>query len=161
MQAKTLMPLMFASLLAGCSSMEAPDITSMLSPYRIDVRQGNYLTQDMVAKLRPGQSRDQVRFILGSPLIEDAFHGDRWDYVYRFKPGSGEITERHFAVYFVDNKLARVSGDVVADSAEAAAADAREAEKRTKVIEIGGAKAPAEPAKAEPAKAASEAAAAK
>ncbi len=126
--------------LSGCSSFsDIPDVTSMLSPYRIDVRQGNYLNQDMVAKLRAGQSREQVRFILGSPLIEDAFHSDRWDYVYRFKPGSGESTERHFAVYFDGDKLVRVSGDVIPDSAEAAAADAKAAEKRTKVIEIGGA----------------------
>ena len=135
--------LVFAGLVAGvsgCSSFsDIPDVTSMLSPYKIDVRQGNYLNQDMVAKLRAGQTREQVRFILGSPLIENAFHSNRWDYVYRFKPGIGDVTERHFAVYFEDDKLVRVSGDVVPDSAEASAADAKAAEKRTKIIEIGGA----------------------
>lgn len=126
--------------LSACSMFdESPDDSSSFRPYRIDVRQGNYLTQDMVAKLRRGQTKDQVRFILGSPLIEDAFHSERWDYVYRFTPGHGATTERHFAVYFENNTLARVSGDVVADTPEAAAADQREAAKKTKVIEIGGA----------------------
>jgi hypothetical protein len=65
---------------------------TMLSPYRIDVRQGNFVTQDMVAQLKPGLSREQVRFILGSPLVADMFHADRWDYVYRFQPGHGEVS---------------------------------------------------------------------
>lgn len=131
----------FTVVSAGCSSFnDIPDVASMLSPYRIDVRQGNYLNQDMVGKLRAGQSREQVRFILGSPLIEDAFHADRWDYVYRFKPGRGEITERHFSVFFDGDKLVRVSGDVVPDSPDAVAADEQAAAKRAKVIEIGGVK---------------------
>lgn len=102
-------------LLAACSS--TPEVSSILSPYRIDVRQGNFVSQSMVAQLKPGQSRDQVRFILGSPLIVDVFHADRWDYVYRFKPGSGETQERRLTVFFEDNKLSRVSGDVVANDA--------------------------------------------
>lgn len=124
-------------LLAACSS--TPEVTSILNPYRIDVRQGNFVSQEMVAQLKPGQSRDQVRFILGSPLIVDVFHADRWDYVYRFKPGSGEIQERRLTVFFADNKLARVSGDVVAN--EAAGADG--ARSPSRVIEIDNPVAPA------------------
>lgn len=125
--------------LTACSSFtEVPDITSKLKPYRIDVRQGNFLTQEMVAKLKAGQTKDQVRFILGTPLIEDAFHSERWDYVYRLQPGAGEITERHFAVFFEDGKLVRVSGDVVADSPEATAADQKNAATKPKLIEISG-----------------------
>ena len=103
--------------LAACSS--AQQITSYFSPYRIDVRQGNFVTQDMVAQLKPGLSREQVRFILGSPLIADMFHQDRWDYIYRFRPGAGEIQQRSLAVFFTDNKLSRVAGDVVAEEAGA------------------------------------------
>ena len=104
--------LLILPFLAACSSM--PDVTSYVSPYKIDIRQGNYVSQEMVAQLKPGQTRDQVRFILGSPLIADMFHADRWDYVYRFKPGNkGEIQDRRFTVFFVDNKLARVAGDVI------------------------------------------------
>jgi outer membrane protein assembly factor BamE len=93
-----------------------------INPFRIDVRQGNYVSQDMVAQLKPGQTKDQVRFILGTPLIVDAFHADRWDYVYRFQPGRGEVEQRHLVVYFQDNRLVRVAGDVVAgESTEAPA----------------------------------------
>ena len=53
-----------------------------LKPYKIDVQQGNFLDQEMVAKLKPGMTRSQVRFLLGTPLIADPFHPDRWDYVY-------------------------------------------------------------------------------
>jgi outer membrane protein assembly factor BamE len=106
--------LLLAACLGACSS--TPDITSRLSPYRIDVRQGNYVTQDMVAKLKPGMSRDQVRFALGTPLVADMFHADRWDYVYRFQPGRGEAQQRRLVVFFEDGKLARVGGDVVAET---------------------------------------------
>lgn len=109
-------------LLTACSS--TPDITSYLSPYRIDVRQGNFVTQDMVARLKPGMSRDQVRFALGTPLVTDMFHADRWDYVYRFQPGRGEPQMRRLVVFFTDGKLTRVGGDVVAESAEGNAAAA-------------------------------------
>ncbi|MEW6513990.1 MAG: outer membrane protein assembly factor BamE [Pseudomonadota bacterium] len=101
-------------LLAACSN--TPDITSRLSPYRIDVRQGNYVTQDMVAKLKPGMTRDQVRFALGTPLVADMFHADRWDYVYRFQPGRGEAQLRRLVVFFAEGKLVRVGGDVVAET---------------------------------------------
>ncbi|BAO29137.1 putative outer membrane lipoprotein OmlA [Sulfuritalea hydrogenivorans sk43H] len=105
--------LLFLPFLAACSN--TPQITSYLSPYRIDVRQGNFVTQEMVAQLKPGLTREQVRFILGSPLVADMFHVDRWDYVYRFQPGKGEAQQRRLVVFFQDNKLTRVAGDVVAE----------------------------------------------
>lgn len=133
-----LLLLTFPTLLfAGCSN--TPDITSRLSPYRIDVRQGNYVTQDMVAKLRPGMTRDQVRFALGTPLVADMFHADRWDYVYRFQPGRGETQLRRLVIHFEDGKLARVGGDVVAET-EGTAAPAPAPSAR--IIEV-----PAEPKK--------------
>lgn len=85
-----------------------------MRPYRIDVRQGNFVSQEMVAQLKPGQTREQVRFILGSPLIEDPFHAQRWDYVYRFAKGNGDVSERKLTIFFEDNKLSRMTGDVVA-----------------------------------------------
>lgn len=127
-------------LLAACAS--APDLTSYLSPYRIDVRQGNYVSQEMVAQLKPGLTRDQVRFILGSPLIADMFHADRWDYVYRFEHGRGELQERRLIVFFENNKLARVAGDVVGLAADGPA----EPRPVQRMIEIT-APVPAEPKK--------------
>lgn len=117
--------------LAACSS--APNVTSVLSPYRIDVRQGNYVTQEMVARLKPGMSRDQVRFALGTPLVADLFHANRWDYVYRFEPGRGEVQLRRLVVFFEDNKLVRVGGDVVAETESAAAATPASA---ARVVEV-------------------------
>jgi outer membrane protein assembly factor BamE len=124
----------FAALtvLGGCSS--APEITSVLTPYRMDVRQGNFVTKEMSLQLKPGQTKDQVRFILGTPLINDLFHGDRWDYVYLFKPGHGEPQQRSLSVYFAAGKLLRVAGDVVAD--ESLAAKDKANRPATGVIEI-------------------------
>ncbi|MDR2239461.1 MAG: outer membrane protein assembly factor BamE [Zoogloeaceae bacterium] len=125
--------------LAACTSVQMPDVASMVTPYRIDVRQGNYVTQEMVAQLKPGMTREQVRFILGTPLVADIFHSDRWDYIYSFKPGRGETQLRRFTVLFVDNKLAQVAGDVVgAESGEAEASAATAVGARSRVIEITG-----------------------
>ena len=114
------------SLLAACNSF---------NPYKIDVQQGNVLTQEMVAQLKPGQTREQVRFILGTPLLADLFHQERWDYVYSYRKGrSGEVETRQFSVYFdKDNRLERASGDVeVADLDELAVPTAR-----TRVVDYG------------------------
>lgn len=120
-------------LLAACSSM--PDVATSITPYRVDVRQGNFVSQEMVGQLKPGMTREQVRFILGTPLVADLFHADRWDYVYRFQPGRGEVQQRRLAVFFEQGKLARVAGDVVgADAGETPAAAAPAS---GRVIEIG------------------------
>jgi len=125
--------LMASALLAGCS-ISAPRI---VNEYKIDVQQGNVLTQDMVAQLRPGLSKDQVRYILGTPLLMDIFHGDRWDYVYRMNsPKEGKAEARKFSVFFTDGKLSRVGGDVVAAEAGEAGADLVPSSKQ-QVIDLG------------------------
>ena len=94
---------------------------SFINEYKIDIQQGNVLTQEMVAKLKPGQTRDQVRFLLGTPMVADIFHQQRWDYVYRYQSGrTGDVESRRFAVFFdADGRLERVSGDAaVADVGE-------------------------------------------
>lgn len=116
-----------SSLLAGCSF---DSIVGVVDPYRIDVRQGNYVDQEMVSQLKRGMSRDQVRFVLGSPLVVDMFRKDRWDYVYRFKPGSGAAEQRVISVFFVDEQLHHVEGDVVGEGATPAAAE------RSRVVEV-------------------------
>jgi outer membrane protein assembly factor BamE len=126
-----LLVLALLPLLAACNS--TPQITQYLTPYRIDVRQGNMVTQDMVAQLKPGLSRDQVRYLLGTPLVVDPFHANRWDYVYRFQPGKGEVQQRRLIVFFEEGKLIRVGGDVVAEGSAAAAQPAKPA---SRVIDI-------------------------
>ena len=103
-------------LSAGCSSLQRSDsLVSAITPYRMEIVQGNIVTREQAALVRPGMTRAQVRDILGSPLLTSAFHADRWDYVYRFQPGRGEIQQRVLTVFFQDNKLLRVAGDVVAE----------------------------------------------
>ncbi|HZF20061.1 MAG TPA: outer membrane protein assembly factor BamE [Burkholderiales bacterium] len=86
-----------------------------LSPYRMEIQQGNFVTQEMAAQLKPGLTRDQVRFILGTPLVSDIFHEDRWDYVFvRQRANSEEVERRRIAVFFEDGKLKRIDGDIVA-----------------------------------------------
>lgn len=98
-------------LLAGCK--QVPVLPS-LTPYKIDIQQGNHVTQEMVEKLKPGMTRAQVRFILGTPLVVDPFRTDRWDYVYLYYK-AGELAEqRRIAVIFEQDKLKHVEGDVVA-----------------------------------------------
>jgi outer membrane protein assembly factor BamE len=94
-----------------------------LTAHKIDIQQGNYVTQDMVAKLKPGMSRSQVRFALGTPLVTDPFHPDRWDYVYVLQKKGEVVEKRRIVVVFKDEKLARIDGDVK-PAAEGAASPA-------------------------------------
>ncbi|MDR1423504.1 MAG: outer membrane protein assembly factor BamE [Azoarcus sp.] len=100
-----------AVLLSACS---------FFAPYRIDVRQGNFVNQIMLAQLKPGMTRDQVRFVLGSPLVVDVFRTDRWDYIYRFKSGHGDVQQRTISVFFIDGLFERIEGDMGELKGEAA-----------------------------------------
>ena len=87
----------------------------LITPYRIEIQQGNFVTQEMVAQLKPGLTRDQVRFVMGTPLVSDIFHEERWDYVFvRQRANSRDVEYRRVAVFFEDGKLKRVDGDIVA-----------------------------------------------
>src|SRR4029077_1639733 len=97
----------------GCSRVPALPAIPTLTPYKMDVQQGNVVTQEMVGKLKPGMTPSQVRFILGTPLVVDASHKDRWDYVYRFSRGGTLQESRRIVIVFQDDKLARIEGDVV------------------------------------------------
>lgn len=114
MRVPTFLLLCVAALVTGCG-MSMPDAGNLpgLKPYRINVQQGNALTQEMVAKLKPGMTRSQVRFVLGTPLVQDAFHADRWDYVYLMTEGHGQTRSRRLTVIFAGDELQRLEGDVV------------------------------------------------
>jgi outer membrane protein assembly factor BamE len=88
--------LLTAALLGGCGS----SVMNMLQPYRMEVVQGNVVTQDMVAKLQPGQTRDQVRNLLGAPVLNDIFHASRWDYVFTIRRQGAEPQQRRVTVFF-------------------------------------------------------------
>lgn len=100
--------------LAGCSSLKYPNV------HKLTILQGNILNQDMIDQLRPGLSRSQVRYILGTPLIANTFDQSRWDYYYSVKrPGRDELRER-ISVYFADDKLSYFTGDYLPSSVAAA-----------------------------------------
>jgi len=100
---------------AGCDTVSryVPDA---LEVYKIDVNQGNYLSQDMVDKLKVGMTRQQVRLILGTPLVTSAFRDNRWDYVYEYAR-QGKVREhRQFTAWFAEDKLTRWEGDEMPQS---------------------------------------------
>ena len=88
--------------------------------HKIDVQQGNVITQDEVNQLEPGMNRRQVQYIMGSPMIADVFHQDRWDYVYLLQPGYGETLEERVTLYFENDELSRVSGTLHPQAADVA-----------------------------------------
>jgi outer membrane protein assembly factor BamE len=107
-------------LLAGCQYV--PSIPG-LSAHKVDIQQGNYITQDMVDKLKPGMSRSQVRFALGTPLVVDPFHTDRWDYIYVNQRKGRVVAQRRIIVVFQDDKLLRIEGEGAAPKATSATPD--------------------------------------
>jgi outer membrane protein assembly factor BamE len=97
-------------MVAGCGSV-TNYLPRFLTPYRPDVQQGNVVTSDMVEQLRPGMTRDQVKFMLGTALLTDGFHPDRWDYLYYLNPRSGAPQRRNLVIYFKDNRLDHFTSD--------------------------------------------------
>lgn len=91
-------------LLASCSGLTTP----LLSPYKMEIRQGNYITPEMREKLKLGMSRQQVRFVLGTPMVSDAFHENRWDYAYRLEQGGKLVESQHLTAFFEGENLVRV-----------------------------------------------------
>jgi outer membrane protein assembly factor BamE len=84
-----------------------------IHPYKTEIQQGNVVTQEMIEKLKPGMTKSQVRFVLGTPLITDPFHPERWDYVYVFKKNVTAPAEtKQFTVIFNGDSMARVEGDM-------------------------------------------------
>ncbi len=94
-----------ALVLSACGS------TEWGFPYRPNIQQGNWITAEQVERLEPGMSREQVRFLLGTPTLQDIFRSDRWDYPYYHKPGYGETEQRRFSVWFEGDSLVRWEGD--------------------------------------------------
>jgi len=84
---------------------------SYLTPYSLDIHQGNIITQEMVDQLKPGMTPRQVAFILGTPLLADPFHDARWDYIYSNEPHGAERVQRNLTVVFDQGELVSLQGD--------------------------------------------------
>ncbi len=93
--------LLVSVLLASCS-------LPTLSPYKVEIRQGNLITQDMRAKLRLGMTQSRVRAVLGAPLVADPFHAGRWDYVYRLEQDGKIVENQRLTLFFKKGRLSRI-----------------------------------------------------
>lgn len=131
------LPAVAATQLA-CSSLGdgVPGITRVVTPYRIDIQQGNVITREQAEALQPGMPRLQVRDVLGSPLLTSVFHADRWDYVFTFQRQGQPLQQRKLAVFFKGDVLDRVEADALPTEAEfVASLDARRRLERVPALE--------------------------
>ena len=108
------------AVLAGCGSFDGASrrVANAITPYQIDIVQGNFVSREQVQALQPGMSRQQVREILGTPLVTSVFHGDRWEYVFTIKRPSSEMESRKLTVFFQGDTLARFEGDEMPSETE-------------------------------------------
>jgi outer membrane protein assembly factor BamE len=105
-----------------------------IKPYKLDVQQGNVVTSKMLLQLRPGMTKSQVRFIMGTPLIQDSFHGNRWDYVYQMREG-GKLKEQRRVIMDFENELLKsVRGDVIPSGSDQSKAGETEGPTGTRVV---------------------------
>ncbi len=102
--------------LGGCSYFQFPGV------FTLEVQQGNIIEQEMIDQLKPGMTKRQVKFVMGSALIMDTFDQDRWDYVYTIRTRSGERRDERMTIYFKDDKLSHFSGDYRPSTPESEAA---------------------------------------
>ena len=125
--------------LAACGSLNSASgsIASVVTPYKIDIVQGNFVSKEQAAALQPGMSRTDVRNILGTPLLTSIFHADRWDYVFTFKRQGVEPQSRKVTVFFKGDVLERVEADALPTEAEfVASLDSGRKERKVPVLEL-------------------------
>ncbi len=103
-----LFTLIVAITLVGCGAA-----IPTINPYKMDIQQGNVVTSEMLLKLRPGMTKSQVQFIMGTPLLVDSFHSNRWDYFYQLRKQGDIVNQRRVILDFEEDLLVRVRGDVV------------------------------------------------
>jgi outer membrane protein assembly factor BamE len=106
--------------MAGCGSFDSATrrFAESITPYKVEVVQGNFVSKEQVQALKPGISRQQVRDILGTPLVTDLFHSDRWDYVFTLKRHGVQEQARRLTVFFKGDALDRFEGDEMPSEAE-------------------------------------------
>jgi outer membrane protein assembly factor BamE len=109
-----------AVLLSACGTFNSASnsVASIVSPYKVEVVQGNFVSKEQVEALRPGMSRAQIRDILGSPLVTSVFHADRWDYVFTIRRQGIEAQSRKLAVFFKGEDFDKAEGDTMPSEAD-------------------------------------------
>jgi outer membrane protein assembly factor BamE len=105
---------------AGCGSFDSASqrIAGIVTPYKVEVVQGNFVSKEQAEAIKPGMSRQQVRDILGTPLVTSIFHNDRWDYVFTLKREGLPAQERKLAVFFKGGVMERAEGDEMPSEAD-------------------------------------------
>ena len=108
------------SLLAACTSIGASSVNPLnwITPYKVDVIQGNFISKEQVEALQVGMTRPQVKEVLGTPLVASLFHADRWDYVFRLRRQGVEFQSYKYTVFFKNDQLERFEGDTMPSEAE-------------------------------------------
>ena len=123
---------------AGCGSFDGATqrLAGAITPSRVEVVQGNFISKEQVEALRAGMSRQQVRDLLGTPLLASIFHADRWDYVFTLKRKGVDAQARKFTAFFKGDLLERFEGDVMPTEAEfVATLDSRRKNAKVPVLE--------------------------
>lgn len=112
--------LLAATAMAGCGTIHdaSTRIAGVITPYKVDIVQGNFVSKEQVEALKPGMSRNEVREVLGTPLMSSIFHADRWDYVFTFKRQGVDPQARKLTVFFRNDVLERFEGDEMPSEAE-------------------------------------------
>ena len=108
------------AVMAGCSGFDGASrrLSGVITPYQIDVVQGNFVSSEQVALLKTGMGRQAVRDLLGTPLLQSLFHADRWDYVFTFKRKGEEPQLRKVTVFFKNGALEKFEADALPTEAE-------------------------------------------
>src|SRR5437868_1273993 len=103
-----------ALMASACSTYDntSRKVANAITPYRINIVQGNFVSREAAQQLHEGMTRDQVKFLLGTPLLTDVFHANRWDYMFSFSRGNTAVVQqRRFTVFFDGDKLVKFAGD--------------------------------------------------
>ena len=145
--------LLIGAAVAACSSFDSTtqSLAGVVSPYKIDIVQGNFVSREQVEALQPGMGRQQVRDILGTPLVTSLFHSDRWEYVFTLKRPNTDIQTRKLTVFFNGDVLDRAEGDEMPSESEfVATLGARKGLSKVPVLEATEAQLARFPARAAP-----------
>jgi outer membrane protein assembly factor BamE len=139
---RTLISILVATALvatAGCARKERDDnayrepmLSNLPFVYKMTVQQGNIVSEEMVDQLQIGMSKSQVRYVLGTPLLTDLFHSNRWDYTYTLRRGHGDMTVKPLTLFFEEDALTRIDGAMRPNPARAESAE----EERAVVVEV-------------------------
>ena len=130
--------LLLGAGLTACGSFNSAStrLASVITPYKVDVVQGNFVSREQVQALQSGMGRQQVRDILGTPLVTSLFHADRWEYVFTLKRPGEPVQARKLTVFFKGDALERFEGDEMPSESEfVASLDARKGKRKVPVLE--------------------------